>query len=90
MVERFRVGQRVRLKRTPATKPRGLYPKGTTGTIVDAVKNPKFGTIIWVRMDQHFPTLDFYGNVMGVFGGDITAETSRGLWSWLKAAWRGE
>jgi hypothetical protein len=90
MVEQFQVGQRVRLKRRPATIPRGLYPKGATGTVVKVGENPELGKIVWVRMDRHFPTLARDHNVMLVLCGEITAETSSGLWARLSAAWRGE
>ena len=35
MVERFHVGQRVRLKDTLETKPPGLFPRGAMGTVTN-------------------------------------------------------
>ncbi len=82
MVERFHVGQRVRLKRTLATDPRGLFPKGATGTVTDMK-----GIMVWIRMNQHFPHLR--DNVLAVKHWEITARP-RGRLARLLAAWRGE
>jgi hypothetical protein len=88
MAERFHVGQRVRLKRTLATRPRGMFPRGATGTVT-AVE----GIMVWVRMDQHFPHLsnDILGtsdNTLTVRSWEITARPM-GRWARIKAALRG-
>jgi hypothetical protein len=49
MVERFLVGQRVRLKRRLATQPWGLLPRGTTGTNVGGVGEIDGEIAVWVR-----------------------------------------
>ncbi len=82
MVERFHVGQRVRLTRALTTEPRGLFPKGATGTVTD-VK----GIMVWIRMKQHFPHLR--DNVLAVKHWEITARP-RGLLPRLLAAWWGD
>jgi hypothetical protein len=53
LVERFHVGQRVRLKTTLAA---GLLPRGATGTVTNVGGVGEIS--VWVRMDQHFPHLD--------------------------------
>jgi hypothetical protein len=88
MVERFLVGQRVRLKRRLATQPWGLLPRGTTGTVTNVGRVGEIdGEIaVWVRMDQHVPSLDPWNNVLLVKSSEITAET--GLLARLRAALR--
>ena len=92
MVERFHVGQRVRLKKkkTLATEPPGLLPRGATGTvmIVDGVGEIEGEIAVWVRMDQHFPQLARWDNALLVKCNDKTDEAS-GHWTWLREAWRG-
>ena len=46
MVERFHVGQRVRLKRTLASGPWGKFQRGATGTVT-AVE----GIMVWMKLD---------------------------------------
>ena len=90
MFERFPfVGQRVRLKKTLATGPPGLFPAGATGTvmIVDGAGEIDGETAVWVRMDQHFPQLARWDNAVLVKCSSITDET-RGLWARLSTAWR--
>ena len=60
MVEQFHVGQRVRLRRTLTTQPKGLFPKGATGTVtnVGGVGLLDGEIPVWMRMDQHFPSLE--------------------------------
>jgi hypothetical protein len=53
LVDRFHVGQRVRLKTTLAA---GLLPRGATGTVTNVGGVGEIA--VWVRMDQHFPHLD--------------------------------
>ena len=91
MFERFRVGQRVRLKKTLATEPPGLFPAGATGTvmIVDGVGAIEGEPAVWVRMDQHFPQLARWDNAVLVKCSSITDET-RGLWARLSTAWWGD
>jgi hypothetical protein len=84
MVEQFHIGQRVRLKRTLATQPKGMFRKGATGTVTHVE-----GIMVWIRMDQHFPHLAHWDNAMLIECSEITAET-RGLWTRLKTVWRGE
>ena len=81
MVERFHVGQRVRLN-TPLSA--GWLPKGTTGTVT---KVDDVGATAWVRIDQHFSHLDHWDNTLLVRWSEIT---ERGLLARLRAAWRGE
>ena len=78
MVERFCVGQRVRLN-TPLS---AGFPKGTTGTVT---KVDNVGAIAWVRIDQHFSHLDHWDNTLLVRWSEITAE-ARGLLARLRAA----
>ena len=91
MFERFRVGQRVRLKKTLATEPPGLFPWGTTGTvmIVDGAGEIEGEAAVWVRMDQHSRQLARWANAVLVKCSSITDET-RGLWARLSTAWRGD
>jgi hypothetical protein len=89
MVERFHVGQRVRLKKkkTLATEPPVLFPRGATGTVmvVDGVGEIEGKIAVWVRMDQHFPQLARWDNALLVKCSDITDE-ARGR---LRRAWDG-
>jgi hypothetical protein len=58
MVERFHLGQRVRLKKTLATKPPGLFRRGATGTVTNVDVGESEGeTRFWVMIDRHFPRL---------------------------------
>ena len=88
MVEQFHVGQRVRLKRGLATEPMGLFPRGGTGTVtnVGGVGEIDGEIQVWVKMDQHCPSLDHWGNALLVKSSEITAETGR--WARLRAALR--
>jgi hypothetical protein len=90
MAEQFHVGQRVRLKKTLATEPPGLFPKGATGTvvIVNGVGEIDGETAVWVKMDQHFPQLARWDNAALVKCSNITDET-RSLWARLSTAWQG-
>jgi hypothetical protein len=90
MVERFEVGQRVRLKKILATEPSGVFPRGATGTVTNVGGvGPLDGEIpVWVRMDQSFPSLAHEGNQLLVQSSEIT--DAKGLWARLKAAWKGE
>jgi hypothetical protein len=88
-MERFHVGQHVRLKKMLATRPRGMFHRAATGTVT-AVD----GVIVWIRMDQHFPHLSNHllgtsDNTLMVRNREITARPM-GLWARIKAAWRGE
>jgi hypothetical protein len=49
VVEQFHIGQRVRLTRTLATRPEGLFRKGAAGTVMYMEE------MVSIRMDQHFP-----------------------------------
>jgi hypothetical protein len=80
VVEQFHIGQRVRLKRTLATRPEGLFRRGATGMVM------YMEGMVLIRMDQHFPQLDHMDNAMWVKYSDITAETGR--WARLRAALR--
>ena len=81
MVEQFHIGQRVRLTRTLATRPEGLFRSGATGTVMYMEE------MVLIRMDQHFPQLDHMDNAMWVKYSDITAETG-GVLARLRAALR--
>jgi hypothetical protein len=81
VVEQFHLGQRVRLKRTLATRPEGLFRRGATGTVTYMEE------MVLIRMDQHFPQLDHLDNATWVKYSDITAETG-GVLGRLRAAWR--
>ena len=89
MVERFHVGQRVRLKNTLASKPSRLFRRGATGTVtnVDGVRESEGEVTVWVRMDRHFPHLAQWDTALLVKCSDVTDET-RGLWARLSTAWR--
>jgi hypothetical protein len=91
MVERFHVGQRVRLKKTLATKPPRLFRRGATGTVANpaGVGESEGEITVWVRMDRHFPHLAQWDNALLVKCSDVTDET-RGLWARLRTAWQGE
>ena len=82
MADRFHVGQRVRLKRKLTTLPRGEFPKGATGAVIDVDE-----ITIWVKMDRHFPHLR--DNILTVRHWEIT-DRPRGLWARLRAALGGE
>jgi hypothetical protein len=77
VVEQFHIGQRVRLTRTLATRPEGLFRRGATGTVMYMEE------MVLIRMDQHFPQLDHLDNAMWVKYSDITAELRR------EGSWRG-
>ena len=81
MVEQFHLGQRVRLTRTLATRPEGLFRRGATGTVMYMEE------MVLIRMDQHFPQLDHMDNVMWVKYSDITAKPGEVL-ARLRAALR--
>ena len=84
MVERFHVGQRVRLKDTLETKPPGLFPRGAMGTVTNVGGGGEIA--VWVRMDQHFPHLDHWDNQLLVKWSQIEP---RSHWARLRAVWRG-
>ena len=50
MAEQFHIGQQVRLTRTLATRPEGLFRRGATGTVMYMEE------MVLIRMDQHFPS----------------------------------
>jgi hypothetical protein len=81
VAEQFHIGQQVRLTRTLATRPEGLFRRGATGTVMYMEE------MVLIRMDQHFPQLDHMDNATWVKYSDITAETG-GVLARLRAALR--
>jgi len=62
------VGERVRLIDDVAPYPLGLFPVGTTGTVVEVDLNAApTQPVACVKLDRHFEDLDEWDNVLQVF-----------------------
>jgi hypothetical protein len=57
-MSRLTEGSRVRLKREIENFPSGIFPAGLTGMLVKIGESGDY----WVKLDQHFPNLDAWGN----------------------------
>lgn len=68
MIDKFYVGQRVRLMHDVAPYPLGLFPAGSCGTVVEVYPDViKTNPVAYVQMDDHFDDLNEWENVLQVF-----------------------
>lgn len=67
---KLKAGDRVRLTSDYGHYPLEIIPAGATGTVEDNSLN-EMQPMLFVKLDQHFKTLDEWDNVLQIYGPDV-------------------